>query len=142
MPKMPLISTLILAGLLGMAASAKAGEADQTQARQVIQSQIEAFKSGNHAEAYSYASPTIKGFFPDVAIFTDMVKRGYAPVYAPKSYDFGRVKENPDGSIAQELNVIGPDGKSWTALYSLKQMPDGSWKINAVQLIPGNDQAV
>ena len=118
------------------------GEAEQAQAQQIIRSQLEAFKGGRDAEAYSYASPTIKGFFPDVAIFMDMVKRGYPQVYAPQSYEFGRVKENPDGSLAQELNLIGPDGKSWTALYALKQMPDGSWKINAVQLIPGNDQAV
>lgn len=142
MPKVPEISAIVLTAFLGFSAPSFGGEAEQTAAQQIIRNQIEAFKSGNNAEAYSYASPTIKGFFPDVAIFTDMVKRGYAPVYAPKSYDFGRVKENPDGSIAQELNVIGPDGKSWTALYSLKQMPDGSWKINAVQLIPGNDQAV
>ena len=121
---------------------AAAGDAEQYAAQQVIQNQIEAFKGGRDAEAYSYAAPTIKGYYPDVAIFMDMVRRGYPQVYAPQSYDFGRVKENPDGTIAQEVKVIGPDGKSWTALYSLKQMPDGSWKINAVQLIPGNDQAV
>lgn len=124
------------------APSAYSGEADQSAARTVIQNQIEAFKGGRDAEAYSYAAPTIKGYFPDVSTFMDMVKRGYPQVYAPQSYDFGRVKEAADGTIAQELNVIGPDGKSWKALYSLKRQSDGSWKINAVQLIPGNDQAV
>ena len=142
MPKVPEISVLVLACWLAVSPPVTAGEFEQNAAQQVIRGQIEAFKSGNNAEAYSYASPTIKNFFPDVSVFMDMVKRGYAPVYAPQDYAFGRVKENPDGSIAQELKVIGPDGRSWTALYSLKRQPDGSWKINAVRLHPGNEQAV
>ena len=99
MPQFLKSAVTSLAMLLSVSTSAMAGEAEQSEARQVIQNQIEAFKGGRDAEAYSYAAPTIKGFFPDVSIFMDMVKRGYPQVYAPQSYDFGRVKENPDGSI-------------------------------------------
>lgn len=135
-------SLFVTLPLVMAASSAFSGEAEQSAARTIIQNQIEAFKGGRDAEAYSYAAPTIKGFFPDVLTFMDMVKRGYPQVYAPQSYDFGRVKEGADGTIAQELLVIGPDGKSWTALYSLKRQTDGSWKINAVTLITGNDKSV
>lgn len=123
------------------AASAAADEAARQAAQEIIRSQIEAFKAGQDAAAYSYASPTIRGFFPDVAIFMDMVKRGYAPVYAPRNYDFGRAKEPSEGVVVQELLVTGPDGKPWTAVYTLVRQEDGAWKINGVQLLPGDDSS-
>ena len=101
-------------------------EASKTQAQEIIRGQIEAFKSGQDAVAYSYASPYVKGFFPDVGIFMEMVKRGYQPVYNPRNYDFGRVKEPADGTVVQEVLITGPDGKPWTALYTLVRMPDGA----------------
>ena len=130
--------------LLALAASSVLGLADdasKAKAQDIIRGQIEAFKSGQDAVAYSYASPYVKGFFPDVSIFMDMVKRGYQPVYNPKNYDFGRVKEPADGTVIQEVLVTGPDGKPWTALYTLVRQPDGAWKINSVQLLPGDDSS-
>jgi Domain of unknown function (DUF4864) len=127
--------------LAGSAFSVRADDAARANAQEIIRSQIEAFKSGQDALAYSFASPTIQGFFPDVPAFIDMVKRGYAPVYSPRNYDFGRVKEPQDGTIVQELLVTGPDGKPWTALYTLVRQPDGSWKINSVQVLAGDDSS-
>lgn len=117
------------------------GEAEQKQAQAIITSQIEAFKSGQDAAAYSHASPMIKGFFPDVNMFIGMVKRGYQPVYNPKNYDFGRAKEPYDGKVVQEVLITGPDGKPWTALYEMTREPDGTWKVNGVQLLPGDDSS-
>jgi len=31
--------------------------------------------------------------------------------------------------------ISGPDGKDWTALYFLVKQPDGSYKINGVQML-------
>lgn len=118
-----------------------ADEAARSTAQEIIRSQIEAFKAGQDAAAYSYASPTIQGYFPDISVFMDMVKRGYAPVYAPRNYDFGRTKEPSDGVVIQELLVTGPDGKPWTAVYTLVRQSDGAWKINGVQLLPGDDSS-
>ena len=65
-----------------------------------------------------------------------MVKRGYQPVYRPGNYAFGRSKSAADGGgIIQEVIIQAPDGEDWTALYSLERQPDGSWKINGVQMI-------
>jgi hypothetical protein len=127
--------------LLANFSPANADEVTQKQAQDIIRSQIEAFKSGEDAAAYSFASPMVKGFFPDVSIFMDMVKRGYQPVYNPKNYDFGRTKEPADGTVIQEVLVTGPDGKPWTAIYTLMRQSDGSWKINGVQLLPGDDSS-
>ena len=132
---------IALLAFIAATAAAFADEASRAKAQVIIRSQIEAFKSGQDALAYSFASPTIQGFYPDIPVFMDMVKRGYAPVYSPRNYDFGRAKEPSNGVVVQEVLVTGPDGKPWTAVYTLVRQPDGAWKINAVQLLPGDDSS-
>jgi hypothetical protein len=121
--------------------TAQSGEVEQKEAQAIITGQIEAFKSGQDAAAYSYASPFIKGIFPDISVFMGMVKQGYPQVYNPKSYDFGRAKEPTAGKVVQEVLITGPDGKPWTALYDMVRQADGTWKINGVQILPGDDSS-
>jgi hypothetical protein len=109
---------------------------DAATARSVIESQINAFLNDDMAAAYSFAAPSIKRMYPDQNRFFDMVKRGYQPVYRPGNFAFGRYKGAQDGSgMVQEVIIQGPDGQDWTALYSLERQPDGSFKINGVQMI-------
>lgn len=103
-------------------------------AKSIIQNQIEAFLNDDAATAYSFASPQIKGKFPDQSIFFEMVKRGYTPVYRPGNFAFGRSKIDGD-TVVQEVLISGPDGKDWTALYFIVKQPDGTYKINGVQLL-------
>jgi Domain of unknown function (DUF4864) len=116
-------------------------EASQRLAQETITNQIEAFKSGNDVRAFSFASPRVSKFFPDVSSFMDMVKRGYQPVYQPQSYSFGRSRELEDGQLVQEVLVTGPDGKPWTAIYTMVKMTTGEWLINGVQIVPGDDSS-
>ncbi|CAN7508657.1 DUF4864 domain-containing protein [Pararhizobium sp. LjRoot255] len=107
----------------------------------IIQSQIEAFLNDDAETAYSFASPQIKRKFPDKNIFFDMVKRGYAPVYRPGNFAFGRSKVEGD-TVVQEVLISGPDGKNWTVLYFLVRQPDGTYKINGVEMLqqaPGRE---
>lgn len=103
-------------------------------AQSIIQQQIEAFLNDDAATAYSFASPQIQGKFPDKSIFFEMVKRGYTPVYRPGNFAFGRSKIDGD-TVVQEVLISGPDGKDWTALYFLVKQPDGTYKINGVQML-------
>lgn len=108
-------------------------------ARSIIQDQIAAFLNDDVDAAYSFASPAIRGKFPDKTVFFDMVRRGYQPVYRPGNFAFGRSKVAGD-QIIQEVLISAPDGKDWTAVYQLMKQPDGSYKINGVmmlQLAPG-----
>ena len=129
-PFAALFATLILA--LGPARADDAAAA----ARSIIESQINAFLSDDMATAYSFAAPSIKQIYPDQTRFFDMVKRGYQPVYRPGNFAFGRSKSAANGAgMVQEVLISGPDGQDWTALYSLERQPDGSFKINGVQMI-------
>lgn len=122
-----------IAILLATAPLSQAAEPVDT-AQSIIQNQIEAFLHDDAETAYSFASPQIRQKFPDKSVFFDMVKRSYAPVYRPGNFAFGRNKIE-SGTVVQEVLISGPDGKDWTALYFLVRQPDGTYKINGVQLL-------
>ena len=103
-------------------------------AQSIIQNQIEAFLNDDAETAYSFASPQIRQKFPDKSIFFEMVKRGYTPVYRPGNFAFGRSKVEGD-AVVQEVLISAPDRKDCTALYFLVKQPDGSYKINGVQML-------
>ena len=128
---------ILAAALIAVLTSLASVRADDAATvRGVIESQIAAFLNDDATTAYSFAAPSIKQIYPDEARFFDMVKRGYQPVYRPGNFAFGRSKAAADGTgIAQEVIIQGPGGEDWTALYSLERQPDGSFKINGVQMI-------
>jgi hypothetical protein len=113
------------------AAPARADDASDIRA--VIGSQIDAFRADDGAAAYSFAAPSIRQIFPSPETFMAMVRSGYQPVYRPKSVTFGRLRDD-NGGFIQEVFVVGPDGETYTALYSLQRQPDGSWKINGCRI--------
>ena len=118
--------------LLSLSAARAEEPVDTVQG--IIQSQITAFLNDDAKTAYSFASPTIRGKFPNEAVFFDMVKKGYAPVYRAGNFAFGRSKVEGD-MVVQEVLISGPDGKDWTALYQLLKQPDGSYRINGVHMV-------
>ncbi|MEI3851674.1 MULTISPECIES: DUF4864 domain-containing protein [Ensifer] len=117
-----------------VAASAARAEEPVDTARAIIQEQIAAFLHDDAETAYSFASPAVRGKFPDKTTFFDMVKRGYQPVYRPGNFAFGRSKVVGD-QVLQEVLISAPDGKDWTAIYELVKQPDGSYKINGVMML-------
>lgn len=127
---------LLLCSLIGFAPVARAQDA-QKQAQALIESQIQAFLNNDADAAYSFAAPGIKARFPDRDTFFAMVKKSYEPVYHPGNYAFGRSQsQDGDAILYQEVLITGTDGQDWTAIYQLVRQPDGSYKINGVQIGP------
>ena len=118
--------------MLACSGTALADAADD--ARDVIESQIRAFLEDDAETAYSFAAPGIRKMYPDTESFFAMVRRGYAPVYRPDNFAFGRSKVLPDGFVVQEVLIAGPDGEDWTAVYVLEPV-DGDLKIRGVQMM-------
>ena len=116
------------------AAPALAGDAAVKAAQTTIESQLKAFSSGDNDTAYSYAAPNVKQIFPTVDIFMSMVTSGYAPVQKPQRYSFGKSEEMGPNKIAQQVFIVGPDGKDYEALYTLELQPDGMYRITGVSL--------
>ncbi|MFZ2101474.1 MAG: DUF4864 domain-containing protein, partial [Oricola sp.] len=114
-----------------------AQDAAERQAQDIVTRQLEAFLSGDFAQAYSFASPDIKAIFPTLDGFMSMVRNGYLPVLRPGNYAFGRIEIQANGRIMQEVLISGPDGNDYTAAYYMEQQPDGSWKVDGVTLRQG-----
>jgi hypothetical protein len=125
---------------LGLAASpslSRAGDvasADQETIRSIISSQLDAFLRDDGSTAYSYASPGIQTMYPTVDAFMAMVKKGFPPVYRPRSSTFGPILDGANGPL-QRVFITGPDGKNWIAEYTLQRQPDGTWRISGCRLL-------
>ncbi|OEC99045.1 MULTISPECIES: DUF4864 domain-containing protein [unclassified Rhizobium] len=105
-------------------------------AQSLIEQQIEAFLQDDAATAYSFAAPGIRALFPDKDSFFAMVKKSYQPVYHPGNYAFGKSRAIENGAVVyQEVLITGTDDKDWTAIYQITRQPDGSYKINGVQIL-------
>lgn len=129
---------LPLAAFLCFIAFAPAAQADDPvqTAQTLIQQQIDAFLHNDATTAYSFAAPGIKALFPDKDSFFAMVKKAYQPVYHPGNYAFGKSRAIDDGAVVyQEVLITGTDDKDWTAIYQITRQPDGSYKINGVQIL-------
>ncbi len=121
--------------LMATAAFADVDETDERKIRSVIEQQIQAFRADDGDKAFSYASPDIQRKFGSVDRFMSMVKGGYQAVYRPQEVEFLGLKDET-GAIIQAVRLVGPDGKTVMAVYTMERQDDGGWKIGGVYLVP------
>lgn len=135
-----LIAVLVLSVAFLIVAPGLRAEDPVETTRHMIEDQITAFLKDDPDAAYAFAAPGIKALYPDKNLFFAMVKKSYEPVFHPGNYAFGRSKSLDDGAmIYHEVLISGRDGKDWTAIYQVARQPDGSYKINGVQIVPNTD---
>ena len=133
---------IVLWGLLSFAALADPISAtDRAEFQRIITAQITAFRADDGLAAYDFAAPVVRNIFPTPEIFMAMVKQGYPPRLSPQSFNFTEALIDPMGRPSQKMKVVGPDGKTYIALYSMEKQPDGTWRIAGCTLleIPGLD---
>jgi hypothetical protein len=130
-----------IAFVLAIAPPPQAHAQDGSILRGLVEGQMSAFRSGDADAAWSYAAPGIKRMFQTPDRFIAMVRKGYAPVYAPRGVSFGELRT---GARGPELDVFvtGPAGRDWLAVYSFEKQADGSWKISGCRLVPGKGASV
>lgn len=125
--------------LIGLATSPGAAD-DVVSAQAVISSQLEAIGRDDADAAYAHAAPAIQEMFSSPDIFMAMVRQGYAPLYRPQRFEFGKAV-SADGKTAQQVHVVDADGVAWEALYTLERQPDGSLKITGCSLVKADQGA-
>lgn len=126
---------IVLALVIGLIAGAAHAQTpgDRSAIQSVITGQLDAFQHDDAVGAFAQASPMIQEMFGTPGNFLSMVQRGYPPVYRARQSVFAGLDQN-DGRIIQRVELVGPDGRDYLALYTMEQQPDGSWKINGCQL--------
>lgn len=130
----------VIAGLAAWPAGAEdvASPAARAAIHAVIARQIEAFRHDDGAAAFALASPHIQALFGSAEGFMAMVRHAYQPVYHPQSVTFGPIGSD-HGQVTQDVDLIGPDGRSARAHYTMEREKDGSWRIDGCALTLGND---
>lgn len=137
----PRPSSLALAVFLALGTvSWPAAADDASDIKTVIAAQLQAFKAGDGAAAYSFAAPNIKAMFPNAEMFMTMVQGGYAPVFRSSNATFGELKAEGSG-FRQEVYLTDQSGQSHIASYTLERQPDGSLKITGCSIRKGDDLA-
>jgi len=130
MPRVLLFFALALGfALPATAQDAAVSAAERSAIQKTIQGQIDAFGRDDGAAAFGYASPDIQGMFGSADVFMQMVRQGYQPVYRPRSIAFRNIV-TLNGAPAQRVAVTGPDGRQVIAVYPMRRLPDGSWRID------------
>ena len=122
-------------------ASPPAGHAQEPETlKSIISSQIEAFRKNDGVTAFGFASLQLRSIFRSPDRFMEMVRRQYAPVYRPENFSFGQTSLEIAGRPVQIVDIVDQQGRSWRAVYTFEQHPDGSWRIAGVQLevLPGS----
>ena len=112
---------------------------DEADFRAIITDQISAFEADDAPRAYRHAAPMIRQIYPDADRFMGMVKQGYPSVYRPKSYSFGKAGFSASGRPIQRVTIVGPDGVTYEAIYTMERQPDGTWQITGCALVRSPD---
>jgi Domain of unknown function (DUF4864) len=136
------VLALVFCALVSLNAQADTiSPGDRTEFQRIITAQISAFQADDGPAAYDFAAPIIKNIFPSPETFMAMVKQGYPQVYRPNSFKFDEASQDSAGRPTQKVTIIGPDGKTYQALYTMEKQPDGAWRIAgcAILEIPGVD---
>ena len=100
----------------------------------VITNQLQAFNDRDIAEAWQYASPTIKGIFRTTENFGLMVENGYPMVWDNSDVRF-LDRDEVGRRTRQEVQIQGPNGLFYILDYQMVETTDG-WQIDSVQVIP------
>ena len=134
---------IVLLFLPGLGRAAETlSDADRVAIRQVIQSQLDAFKRDDGAAAYAFASPLIQQKFGTAEHFMTMVRTAYPAVYRPKAVEFRELASSDDMGVMQKVFFVGPDGAGVLAFYQMERQPDGSWKISGCFVTTAPDTSV
>lgn len=108
--------------------------AQERDIQSVISQQIEAFQVDDFEQAFTFASPTIQGFFGNSERFGQMVRQGYPMVWRPDTVQYLELREIA-GNLWQRVMITDSEGTLHFLDYQMKDV-DGMWRINGVQLLP------
>jgi hypothetical protein len=112
-------------------------QAQNAEIEGVIGAQIEAFKADDFEQAFTYASPTIRGIFGTSDRFGSMVRNGYPMVWRPEELRFLELREIA-GNLWQRVMITDAAGRLHFLDYQMIQF-ENNWKINAVQVVQPPD---
>ena len=131
--KQILLAAILAAGVVFGPAQPAAADPASDGIQATISSQIDAFRAGDMAGAFDFASQGIRQIFGTSETFGGMVERGYAMVIDPVELRYGDLRSEAAGPVQRVL--VRDAGGVWHALDYLMVEEDGAWRIGGVEIV-------
>ena len=118
---------------VGSSGGVAAQDSPDAGIKDVISSQLEAFRQDDFARAFTFASPSIQGIFGTPENFGGMVRNGYPMVWRPGKVAFLDLRQE-GGALWQKVQIVDQKGQMHLLEYRMVDGKDG-WRISGVQLL-------
>ncbi len=110
------------------------GDADRREIAAVIAGQLQAFRRGDAAAAFAYASPLLQAQYSTPASFMAMVRAGYGAVLEAQQALFQDLVSYR-GYPTQRVLLMDAKDRAVTALYLMRRDSGGGWRIAGCILV-------
>ncbi len=127
--------SLMWAGAMVLGLATGSAAQDPGAIQTVIQGQMDAFVAKDANQAFSFASPMIKGMFGSPENFGSMVSGAYPMIWSPASVKYLGMRK-AGAMLLQRVLVTDASGKSFLFDYDMVEVPPDGWKINGVYPVP------
>lgn len=127
------IATACLASPLTWAREVTAAQI--SQARAVVQAQLDAFAGEDAVKAFLLNSESVRERFGSPDRFMAMIRRRYPMVYRPASVAFQRPQWE-DSDLMQSVQMTDSQGTGWLATFRLQPQAKGPWLIAGCRVEP------
>lgn len=105
--------------------------------RAMILKQLDAIQRDNGPEAFGLNTPRLRDGFGTPEKFMRMVRRSFTELYHADSVHFVHVTTMMDqgmGLDVQALAFKGSGGEQMVAVYEMKEVRDGVWRVDRCTL--------
>ena len=101
---------------------------------EVIDAQIDAFRDGDFATAFGFASTELRAIFGTPEVFGQMVRQGYPMVLDPAEIRYLDQGER-GGAVVQRVLILDRNGRSYLLEYLMRGAGEGM-RIAGVSILP------
>lgn len=127
---------IVGAGLVSRLAWAReVTEAQVSQARAVVQAQLDAFADDDAVKAFLLSSQSVRKRFGSPDRFIAMIRRRYPMVCRPVSVAFLKPQWE-DSDLMQPVQMTDAQGSGWLATFRLQPQSKGQWLIAGCKVEP------
>ena len=109
-------------------------QAQQDDIRDVISSQIDAFKVDDFETAFTFAAPSIQNLFQTPENFGRMVSNGYPMVWRPADVTYLDLRIEDGAGVFQDVQIVDGNGDVHLLEYRMQQIGE-RWRISGVRLL-------
>ncbi|MDB5744361.1 MAG: hypothetical protein JWR68_2676 [Polaromonas sp.] len=135
-----LLTAAVAACLLQFPAQASPlSSGDEQGVRAVVEGQLVALANDDASKAFSFAAPNVRQAVGTAPRFMAMVRASYPALYRPASSAFLKPDGHDDQAI-QRVQIVGADGSTWLAIYSLQRQKNKAWRITGCKVVASKDR--